>query len=63
MKNKNLEASQGFCDPDGPGIPAYSVIRKRKRKSSTCFYNEGVICADFKCGSCGFNPDGKRRKT
>lgn len=59
-------------DIDGPGIPACGVkpkesapkkrAAKRKRPpkgTKECQYNSGVLCDNWKCDGCGFNPERK----
>lgn len=54
---------EGNHDPDGPGIPAYGMATKRRPKKAPtkgtkeCRYNSGVLCDDWKCEGCGFNPE------
>lgn len=51
------------------GVPTYGAkkpmvkkLRARKPKPvRPCLYNDGVVCDDFKCGRCGFNPEGRKR--
>ena len=48
-------------DPDGPGIPAYGInTAYLPSRESVCPYNDGVLCDDYRCENCGFNPDRKR---
>lgn len=56
-------------DPDGPGIPAYGINTpylpskvRPKKSESFCRFNSGVLCDDWVCESCGFNPERKRGK-
>ena len=50
-------------DPDGPGIPAYGINTVYlPSRESVCPYNDGVLCDDWKCESCGFNPERKNRR-